>query len=157
VGHVDADGMLQRVSTPSHADLVAAFGPDTGDLPDAEAVGSTDDDWPAVLDALARSGWPTSPDVTAPLDPDEHPTLTVHPLPTVQVNFFPTWGYVAFDIDLRELVDQQSTDAVLAVVALVGRATGKPVVLLHEGGDAGSAVLDYDPSTDEHRLLPGRR
>lgn len=149
--------MLQRVSTPSHADLVAAFGPDTGDLPDAEAVGSTDDDWPAVLDALARSGWPTSPDVTAPPDPDEHQTLTVHPLPTVQVNFFPTWGYVAFDIDLRELVDQQTTDAVLAVVALVGRATGRPVVLMHEGGDAGSAVLDYDPSTDEHRLLPGRR
>lgn len=150
--------MLHRVSTPTHADLVAAFGPDTGDLPDAEAVGSTDDDWPAVLDALARSGWPTSPDLAAAaLDMDERPTLTVHPLPTVQVNFFPNWGYVAFDIRLRELVDQQSTDAVLAVIALVGRATGRSVVLTHEGGDAESAVLAYDPSTDEHRLLPARR
>ncbi|WP_156374175.1 hypothetical protein [Cellulomonas sp. Leaf334] len=145
------------MSTPSHADLVAAFGPDTGDLPDAEAVGSTDDDWPAVLDALAGSGWPTSPDLAAALDMDEHPTLTVRPLPTVQVNFFPSWGYVAFDIDLRELVDQQSADAVLAVIALVGRATGKPVLLMHEGGDAESAVLAYDPSTDEHTLVPARR
>jgi hypothetical protein len=148
--------MLQRVSTPSHADLVEAFGPDTGHLPDAEAVGSTADDWPAVLDALGRSGWPTSPDVAAALDTDENPTLAVHPLPTVQVNFFPSWGYVAFDIDLRELVDQHSTDAVLAVIALVGRSTGKPVVLMHEGGGSESAVLAYDPSTDEHRLLRER-
>ena len=142
------------MSSPSHAQLVEAFGPDTGSLPDAEAVGSTDDDWPEVLDALRRSGWPTSPDLPDALDTDERPTLAVHPLPTVQVNFFPAWGYVAFDIDLRQLVDQQTTDAVLGVIALVGRATGKTVLLMHEGGTPESAVLTYDPSTDEHRLLP---
>ena len=148
--------MLRSVSTLSFEDLVAAFGPDAGNLPDGEAVGSSADDWPAVLDALGRSGWPTSPHLAAALDTEEHPTLTVHPSPTVQVNFFPGWGYVAFDIDLRELVDQETTDVVLAVIALVGRATGRAVVLSHEGGGPESAVLAYDPSDDEHRLLPPR-
>ena len=94
--------MLRSVSTLSFEDLVAAFGPDAGNLPDGEAVGSSADDRPAVLDALGRSGWPTSPHLAAALDTEEHPTLAVHPSPTVQVNFFPGWGYVAFDIDLRD-------------------------------------------------------
>ncbi|GEK22712.1 hypothetical protein [Cellulomonas xylanilytica] len=144
------------MGTPSHADVVAAFGPDAGHLPDGEAVGSSADDWPAVIAALGRSGWPAAPDLASVLDTEEPPTLAVHPLPAVQVNFFPAWGYVAFDIDLRELVDQPSTDAVLAVIELVGRATGRTVVLAHEGGGPESAVLSYDPSDDEHRLLPGR-
>ena len=109
--------MLHGVGTPSCADLLAAFGPDAGHLPDGEAVGSTADDWPAVVAALDRSGWPVSPDLAAALETEEPPTLAVRPLPAVQVNFFPAWGHVAFDIDLRELVDQESTDAVLAVIA----------------------------------------
>ena len=94
--------MLHHVSTPSCADLLAAFGPGAGYLPDGEAVGSSGDDWPAVIEALDRSGWPTSPDLAAALDTEEHPTLAVHPATDVQVNFFPGWGYVAFDVDLRE-------------------------------------------------------
>ena len=141
------------VRTPLLRDLLAAFGPDPGRLPDAEVVGSTTADQAIALEALAGTGWPLEPDVATTrrdLASGRAMSVAVFPSPAVRVNFFFNWNYVAFDVDLTELIDQESVDSVCAVIATVGGAIGKPVVLTHEGG--GPAVLTYDPALDTFEL-----
>jgi len=145
--------MLRFVRTPLVADLLDAFGPDPGRLPDGEAVGSTSDDLPITLEALANAGWTMDPSIETTRENMERgtaATVSVFPRADVQVNFFVNWGYVAFDIDLAQLTDQESVDAVCAVVRVVGGATRKTVVLTHEGSE--SPVLTYDPVQDAFKL-----
>ena len=145
--------MLRFVRTPLVADLVEAFGPEPGRLPDGEAVGSTSEDLTITLDALANSGWTMEPSIEATREDMESGTamsVSVFPRADVRVNFFVNWGYVAFDIDLAQLTDQESVDAVCAVMSVVGNATGKVVVLTHEGSE--SPVLTYDPVQDAFEL-----
>ena len=145
--------MMGIVRTPLLGDLLAAFGPDPGRLPDAEAVGSTTADLATALEALADAGWPMEPDLATThrdLASGQAMSVAVFPSPSVRVNFFFNWAYVVCDIDLAELVDQESVDAVCDVFAAVGRATGRPVTLTHEGG--GPAVLTYDPAFDTFEL-----
>lgn len=141
-------------------DFLRAFGEDPGVLPDGEVRGSTEADWQPVLDALHAAGWQVAfssenslmpRDASTLLAIGENRTFFACPLPGVQLNFFPG-SAVAFDIDLREIVDQESLDAVCQAIRLLGLATGKSVNLVHEGSDV--VVLAFDPSNGAFDLHP---
>lgn len=146
----------------SRDSLMAAFGENPMVLPDGIVHGTNAADWPVVLDALSRAGWPArwnSPDPgpDTPVDPrdfDEpsrhYDSFAVHPAPGVRVNFFWYPGEVVFDIDLRELRDQASVDGVCALMIVLGEATGRTVTLSQEG-DEDAVVLRYDPGDSSFR------
>lgn len=142
------------------ADFEAAFGDLALALPDGQVLGSSQSDWPAVVRAIARTGWSVAwshdgrnVELGQLDDPDRrHDSFAVRPIPTVRVNFF-LGDEVLFDVDLRELKDQIALDAVCDVFALLGRTLGKPVTLSHEG-DFDDVVIRYEPDTDKFTLIP---
>ncbi|MGN8050928.1 hypothetical protein ACTJKO_14710 [Curtobacterium sp. 22159] len=100
-------------------------------LPDGEVVGSSADDAIAVLAALRATAWPRNESVA---DGDALPTVRVWPAPDVQVDCFLGWGPpVTFDLDLRQIVDDDALAALLGLVRLVCSTTGKDVVVCPEG------------------------
>lgn len=139
-------------------DLSELFGELDGHLPDGEVLGSNWSDWPEVMRLLALSGWTgTWLSDGAPLEvgdidePDRRDaSFTVHPIPTVRVNFFLS-DEVLFDIDRRELVDQVALDAICEVVARLGASLRKPVTISYEG-NFDNVFLRYEPSVDEFTI-----
>ncbi|GAA1527497.1 hypothetical protein BJ978_001435 [Agromyces terreus] len=148
-------------SVVSLADFKAAFGGDfAGPLPDGQVLGSSQSDWPAVMRAIARTGWNVAwnrdggnVEFGQLHDPDRrHDSFAVRPMPNVQVNFF-LGDEVLFDVDLRELEDQSALDALCEVLVLLGRSLRKPVTLSHEG-NFDDVVIRYEPGIDEFTLIP---
>ncbi|KQX07704.1 MULTISPECIES: hypothetical protein [unclassified Leifsonia] len=147
-------------SVLSLADFKAAFGDLALALPDGQVLGSSQSDWPAVVQAIGRTGWSVAwshdggaVELGQLHDPDRRlDSFAVRPIPTVRVNFF-LGDEVLFDVDLRELQDQVALDAVCEVFALLGRSLGKPVTLSHEG-DFDDVVIRYEPGTDDFTLIP---
>jgi hypothetical protein len=140
-------------AAPSLADFQAAFRTATGAgvLPDGEVLGSSREDWPAVLAVLEGLGasaiWSDgTAEATASslLDPmRDGGVLAVWPLPGMRLNFF-AGPEVLFDVDLRELVSEEALGRLLDVIAGIGVACAKPVVLSSEG-DRNDIVIRYDP------------
>jgi len=158
------------VTSPSlpAADFIALFADEEqGALPNASVVPSTTEDWPIVIEALSRRGWPMTRrdpyrgnvDTDAAelirrlphLPDDDALSFAVFPHPGVQVNFFPAVGDVFFDFDRREFVDQATVDAACELIALIGDTTARPVVVAHEYDDD-QTVLSYTPTLREFRL-----
>ena len=63
----------------------------------------------------------------------------------MRLNFF-AGPEILFDVDLRELVSEKAVGRVLDVIAGIGVACAKPVILSSEG-DRDDVVIRYDPST----------
>jgi len=145
----DVDG------APSLADFQAAFGYATGGgaLPDGQVLGSSRADWPAVLAVLEGLGasvmWSdgaAGATASSLLDPTrDGAVLAVQPFPGMRLNFF-AGPEILFDVDLRELVSEKAVGRVLDVIAGIGVACAKPVILSSEG-DRDDVVIRYDPST----------
>ena len=67
---------------------------------------------------------------------------------TVQVNVFVlSPDSIDFDVDTRELKNQQAADALADFIRRVGTSVGAPVALSVEG-DPASVFATYDPATD---------
>lgn len=143
------------------ADLIEAFGEDPGSLPDGVVVGSTPADWVRVFELIDHVGWDVAwnndgrrvkfSDLDDPKRARE--LFALRPRPGIQINFFPGDNEIDFDIDLREYADQETVDALCAVIAQLGSVLDKSVVLTHEGGSSDDVVVRYDPTTDEF-LVP---
>ena len=138
--------------------LRAAFGSEAGVLPDAWVIDSSEEDWPNLLTAFARAGWPHRWNSTGrtpllgELDDPEYlgQSIAVWPTPGVQLNFF-VEDNVVFDLDLRELQDQAAVDALCEAIDFIGTALGKSVEISEEG-DRASVVVKFDHRTRRFAL-----
>lgn len=130
-----------------------------GRLPDGFVHGTGENDHVMLLDRYRTLGWPTERDdrhvdTVDPRPPeDDRTTILVFPDPTVSVNLF-LWagGEIDFDVDAREIHDQDTFDAVCRFLAQTGRALGKDVDLCPEGTTA--PFLRYRARTDSVGLCP---
>jgi hypothetical protein len=121
--------------------VAALFDPERGSLPDGYVTGTGPGDWPALFALVRARGWT----LRSGADEQIH---TVWPVPGLQVNFFvrPDDG-IAFDVDPREVRDQDRLDALCGMLAELGRAFGKDVRLFPEGG-LGWDLLRYEVAAD---------
>jgi hypothetical protein len=137
------------------------FDPDLmGSLPDLFVPDATVQDWQAVLDLVATSGWQwqfkigtteqplqAAASVFARAAEAEIVELKAWPVPGV-LAIFRLWSEteISFDVDLRELQGQQGVDTLCAFLRAIGSRLGKPVLMTPEGGSQEHPVLGYDPA-----------
>jgi hypothetical protein len=149
-------------------DVRKFFDPDLmGTLPDVWVADTSVDDWQAVLDLIADSGWRSEyveGDALVPLSNAEQvlsrsvshsPTLRVWPSPEVLAIFrFWSEDVIDFDVDLRELQGQERLDVLVGFLGAIGRTLGKSVFMSAEG-DWGleHPVLGFDVRKDRVVLL----
>ena len=127
-------------------------------LPDGRIESTDVHDWQALLDELDARDWRlTAPDGTALandarsaaalLREDAPVTIAVWPTPELQINLFVNGvDEILFDFDSDELDDAEDLAALCTFVEALGRSTGKPVKLSHEGARE-LVFLTYDPAT----------
>lgn len=140
------------------AEFRSAFGDDQGVLPDGLVPQSVREDWSSVLRLAADQGWAASwiDDGSAVTTSDlleksrDMETFALRPIPGVQINCF-TGDEVRFDIDLREYTSQVALDVLCDVIARLGSALGKPVILFREGG-FDDEVVRFDPDSGQFAL-----
>ncbi|MBJ6636819.1 hypothetical protein H4K36_00515 [Streptomyces sp. DHE7-1] len=137
-----------------------------GSLPDVRVPGASMEDWQAVLDLVAEKGWkceysegeavlpvPLAKPVLARPADAECPNLRVWPTADVLAIFrFYADDEIDFDVDLRELQDQERLDVLCGLLREIGRRLGKPVLMDPEGG-YGHPVLGFDAEADRVVLL----
>jgi hypothetical protein len=143
------------------------FDPDLmGDLPDVSVAGASVEDWQAVFDLVRSKGWrweylengtarrlPSAADVLSRHADGRTVELWVWPVPGVLAIFRPMVAdEIDFDVDLRELQDQDGVDTLCGLLRAIGRRLGKPVTMTAEG-DYGSPVLGFDPDAGRVVLL----
>ncbi|MBZ3908630.1 hypothetical protein [Streptomyces griseiscabiei] len=144
------------------------FDPDLmGSLPDLYVPDTAPGDWQALLDLVEESGWhheyeegatrlavPSAVHIlTRPLDA-ECPRLRVWPTGDLLAIFrFLSDEEIDFDVDLREIQDQDRLDAFCHFLRSIGRRLGKPVLMCPEGA-YDRPVLGFDPTLDRVVLLP---
>lgn len=144
--------------------FVEAFGERPLVLPDGVFVGSTSADWDSVTAALERSRWDVvvrGNDGSRALSDIREglmrlSTIKVRPRPDVMLNFFFDDEAVLFDIDLREITDQDAFDQILDVIETLGRAVEKDCVITDEGGRS-APVLTWTRASGRFRLGPSLR
>ncbi|TDP96050.1 hypothetical protein [Labedaea rhizosphaerae] len=121
--------------------MAALLDPERGTLPDGYVTGTGPDDWPAFFDLVRTRGWDAEP---GHYEEVHH----VRPVPGMELNFFRRDGEgITFDVDLREVRDQERLDVLCAVLADLGRAFGNDVRLVPEGGSDWE-LLRYDAGAD---------
>ncbi|WP_327315269.1 hypothetical protein [Streptomyces sp. NBC_01235] len=147
-------------------DVKWCFEPD-GSLPDVLVPGASVEDWQAVLDLVAASGWqceysegttvlpvPRAEVVHSRPAGAECPHLRVWPAPDVLAIFrFCSDEEIDFDVDLRELQGQERLDVFCGFLRAIGRRLGKPVSMYAEGGFTGPALLGFDVEADRVVVL----
>jgi hypothetical protein len=157
------------VSSSVWRDLSRRWDEDRGALLDAYVEDTTIDDWQRAIDAVRSLDWPStySEDGDAVPMPvsaralfarsKEHACLwEIRPLETVRLNchFFDE-GEIEFDLDPREIRDEQHLDVVREFLSTVGRALKRPVGLGIEGGSPRCPDdLRYEPEADVVTVLP---
>jgi hypothetical protein len=149
-------------------DVKCFFDPDLmGPLPDVLVLDTSVEDWQAVLDLIAASGWrcqysegetalpvPRAEAVLSRSADAERPELRVWPTADVLAIFrFYSVEEIDFDVDLRELQGQERLDVFCGFLRAIGRRLGKPVLMGSEGGDHGHPVVGFDVETDQVVLL----
>ncbi|MFE7837868.1 hypothetical protein ACFU53_18030 [Streptomyces sp. NPDC057474] len=140
-----------------------------GSLPDLHVLDASAEDWQALLDLVARSGWrheyiegtttsalPRAVRILArPLDA-ECPQLRVWPTEDMLAIFrFYSDEEIDFDVALLELQGQDRLDAFCGFLRSIGHRLGKPVLMCPEGADD-CPVLGFDPASGRVVLLPDR-
>jgi hypothetical protein len=133
------------------AAFLASFGDDPLVLPDVLALGSSEADWPLVLDAINSRDWPT-PMPALVLPRNRIDAIPFEPVAGVLLNFYPGED-IMFVFDLRQMADQPAVDAVLSMVRLIGRTLQKPLLVIPEGAGESEAVARYGPADDEVVLV----
>lgn len=148
-------------------DVKCFFDPDLmGSLPDVRVPDASVEDWQAVLDLVAESGWqrqysegeavlpvPRAEAVLSRSADAECPNLRVWPTADVLAIFrFYADDEIDFDVDLRELQGQEQLDVFCGFLREIGRRLGKPVLMDPEGG-YGHPVLGFDAEADRVVLL----
>ncbi|MGW2572404.1 hypothetical protein [Streptomyces sp. NPDC001537] len=143
-------------------DVKCFFDPDlVGSLPDVRVPGASVADWQAVLDLVVERGWqfeysegetvlsvPRAEVVLSRPADAECPNLRVWPRADVLAIFrFYADDEVDFDVDVRELQDQERLDVFCQFVREIGRRLGKPVLMDPEGG-YGRPMLGFDVEAD---------
>lgn len=134
-------------------EFIAAFGEESGVLPNGQVVDSDRTDWDPILRAFSDAGWvPTRfgrddvVEASQLRDPDrDHDVFSVQPIPGLRINFF-AGPEILFDFDLRELKSEDSVQAVYDVIKRLGLASAKRVRLSREG-TWDDVVVSYDPTT----------
>lgn len=140
-----------------------------GSLPDLHVPDASADDWQALLDLVAESGWkheyiegattsalPSAARVLARPLGAECPWLRVWPVVDMLAIFrFHSGEVIDFDVDLREIQGQDRLDAFCGFLRSLGRRLGRPVLMCPEGADD-RAVLGFDPASARVVLLPDR-
>jgi hypothetical protein len=139
------------------------FDPDLmGALPDVFVTGTSVDDWQALFGLVQTCGWrwqyseglmelplPSAAVVLARSSESALAELRVWPIPGVLAIFRMTSAdEIDFDVDLRELQGQAGVDVLCRLLAEIGRALGRPVVMTSEGGSLAHPVLGFDPVLD---------
>lgn len=139
-----------------------------GYLPDVWITGTTVEDWQAVIDLIAASGWrseyseggvvtpqPRAQEVLSRPADAECADLRVWPAPDVLAIFrFRSADEIGFDVDLRELQGQERLDVLCGFLRAIGRRLRKPVVMTPEGDtDRNHPVLRFDVDSDQVVLL----
>lgn len=149
-------------------DVERFFDPDLmGSLPDVLVPGTSVEDWQTLLDLVGASGWRCQYSVGGTVIPvpraevvlcrpadAECPELRVWPTADVLAIFrFYSVEEIDFDVDLRELQDQERLDRFCAFLTLIGRRLGKPVVMYGEGGAPSHPLLGFDVEADRVVVL----
>ncbi|XVU28207.1 hypothetical protein ACQPZJ_14530 [Actinoplanes sp. CA-054009] len=134
-----------------------------GSLPDACVPQTSVADWQALLDLVVARGWrfeysegdtalplPTASAILTREPGSEYPALRVWPYPHLLMIFwFSGADEIDFDLDLREIQDQERLDEFCEFLRAVGRHLDKPVLMAHEmGNPAEHPVLGFLPDTD---------
>jgi hypothetical protein len=144
------------------ADFRAAFGENAGVLPDGRVLESVRAEWSSVLGLAAAQEWSLnwSADgrkVAASdlgVESRDAQSFALRPVSGVQINWF-LGDEIVFDIDLREYTDQAALDALCDVIARLGSALDKPVVLSAEG-DWDDEVIRFEPDSGQFALGKSR-
>lgn len=140
-----------------------------GSLPDLHVPDASAEDWQALGDLVAESGWkheyiegtttsalPSAARVLARPLGAECSQLRVRPVADMLAIFrFHSEEVIDFDVDLREIQGQDRLDAFCGFLRSLGRRLGKPVLMCPEGADD-CAVLGFDPVSARVVLLPDR-
>ncbi|MEU6612000.1 hypothetical protein ABZ922_44615 [Streptomyces shenzhenensis] len=157
------------MSDLSWDDVREFFDPDLmGTLPDVWVADASVEDWQAVLDLVANSGWRCEyreGDVVMALPPAERvlsraadaecPSLRVRPVPEVLAIFrFLSDDAIDFDVDSREVQGQEGLDVLCGLFSAIGRRLGKAVSMSAEGGR--HPVLGFDVTADRVVLTAAR-
>lgn len=145
------------------ADFRSFFGDDSGILPDGLILHSVRADWSSVIRVASDQGWAAhwnedgSPVRESDLRDESRDlqTFALRPIPGVQINCF-FGDEIRFDIDLREYTSQAALDVLLDVVARLGSALNKPVIIFLEGG-FDNEVVRFDLASGQFALRESRR
>ncbi len=137
------------------------FNPDTmGALPDLYVPNAVVEDWQVILDLVRTRGWqwqytrgdealplPTATEIFERPADAETVSLKVWPSPGTHAIFrFMSETEIDFDVDLRELQDQEGVDTLCALLHAIGEELGKPVLMTSEGGSPEHPVLGFEPT-----------
>lgn len=168
IGSAQGGGQDGWVADLLWDDVKCFFDPDLmGSLPDVLVLDTSVEDWQAVLDLIAASGWkcqysegetvlpvPRAEAVLSRPADAERPELRVWPTADVLAIFrFYSVEEIDFDVDLRELQGQERLDVFCGFLRAIGRRLGKPVLMGSEGGDHSHPVVGFDVETDQVVLL----
>ncbi|MFE7126694.1 hypothetical protein [Streptomyces sp. NPDC057617] len=137
-----------------------------GALPDVHVADTSVEDWQAVLDLVAASGWQwqySEGAVVGPMPPAEAVLSRPAEAECPELRVWPTSGVLAifrfyaseeidFDVDLRELQGQDRLDVLCGFLRAIGGRLGKAAVMTPEG-DADHPVLGFDAESDRVVLL----
>lgn len=142
-------------------DVKEFFDPDLmGSLPDVRVADTSVETWQVVLDLVRSQGWsceysedgvavrlPRAADMLARGESVDA-LLRVRPAAGFLVIFRAyEAGSIDFDVDLRELRDQDGVNLLCRLLRAIGRRLGKPVTLTPES-DPFHPVLGFDPAAD---------
>lgn len=157
-------GQTDAVDSADWLRVEAAVVAETGTLPDGTVDGVRILDWQAFLNLVKERGWRAEfkangdprpvPKIAEDLflGPDARATLSLWITPTIQINvFIYDSKQICFDFATREIAGG-GLRVVGEFCRDLGRTTGKPVRLAHEGHGASNFLL-YDPTSDTFEPL----
>jgi hypothetical protein len=154
------------MENPMLSGVRALWQEDEGALRDVYVTGARVGDWQRVIDAIREAGWQTSYSVeheTVAMPRDVRDVfaalartagllwkIQIAETTTVNGHFYGSVDSdigVEFDIEPREITDQQSLDAVCDFMRVIGRSVNKTVWLGVESSGSGRppAEMQYDP------------
>lgn len=146
------------------------FGMEGSCILEGRVEGTGPGDWQALLDLVAEHGWRSEYGVSegvplpllsaealfAPAGGPDRARLRVWPHPDVLVIFDPlSVAEVDFDVDICQLRGQERLDVLGGFLGVLGRRTGKSVVLVSEGDeDRGRPLIGFDVVRDRVLVRP---
>lgn len=146
------------------------FGMEGSCILEGRVEGTGPEDWQALLDLVAEHGWrgeygvsegvplplPSAEALLAPATCPDGARFRVWPHPEVLVIFDPLpVAEVGFDVDICQLRGQERLDVLSGILGVLGRRTGKSVVLVSEGDEGcGRPLIGFDAGRDRVLLRP---